>query len=158
MDPVERDGAAVRFPPPLVYLLAVLAGVLLHWLLYPLPIALPSGVRIGLSVAAALAGVALLGAALGLFRRTGQDPRPWASTPAIISTGVYRVTRNPMYVGVALLQAAIGLGVANGWIVALVPVSLAVVYFIAVRHEEAYLAGKFGAAYVAYTATVRRWL
>lgn len=158
MDQVERDGAAVRFPPPLVYLLAILAGVLLHLLVHPLRLALPLDLRIGLAGAAALIGGAMVGAAFRLFRRTGQDPRPWASTPQIISTGVYRFTRNPMYVGVALLQAAIGIGVANGWIVALVPVSLVVVYFIAVRHEEAYLAAKFGAAYLEYTQRVRRWL
>ncbi len=158
MQSAERDGAAVRFPPPLVYLLAVLAGVLLHLIGYPLRFDPGLGLRIGLAVSAALAGVGLVGAAFGLFRRSGQDPKPWKSTPEIISTGVYRWTRNPMYVGVALLQAAIGLGAANGWILLLVPVSLAIVYFIAVRHEEAYLARKFGAVYMEYTKTVRRWL
>jgi protein-S-isoprenylcysteine O-methyltransferase Ste14 len=154
----EGDGAAVRLPPPLVYLLAVLVGVLLHLIVYPLRLDLALGPRIGLAGAAALVGIGLVGAALGLFRRTGQDPKPWASTPEIISTGVYRFTRNPMYIGMALVQAAIGIGAANGWILALAPVSLVIVYFIAVRHEEAYLEGKFGAGYIEYTKTVRRWL
>lgn len=158
MESPGRDGAAVRLPPPLVYLLAVLAGVLLHLIVYPLRLDLALGLRIGLAVAAALPGIGLVGAALGLFRRTGQDPKPWASTPEIISTGVYRFTRNPMYIGITLVQAAIGIGTANGWILALAPVSLVIVYFIAVRHEEAYLEGKFGAEYIEYTKTVRRWL
>jgi protein-S-isoprenylcysteine O-methyltransferase Ste14 len=141
-----------------VYLLTILAGVLMHLIVYPLRLDLALGLRIGLAVAAALAGIGLVGAALGLFRRTGQDPKPWVSTPEIISTGVYRFTRNPMYIGLALVQAAIGIGAANGWILALAPVWLVIVYFIAVRHEEAYLAGKFGADYIEYTKRVRRWL
>jgi len=158
MDSEASDGAAVRIPPPLVYLAALIVGGLLHELILPLPARLPLAARIGLAVAAAGLGVGLIAAALGLFRRTGQDPHPWKSTPEIISSGVYRFTRNPMYVGMALLQTAIGIAWANGWLLALVPVSLAVVYAIAVRHEEAYLERKFGETYLAYKRSVRRWI
>ncbi len=71
---------------------------------------------------------------------------------------MYRFTRNPMYVGMALLQAGIGLALASAWTIALVPVVLAVVYATAVRHEEAYLEEKFGAAYLSYNSSVRRWM
>ncbi len=158
METLERDGAAVRFPPPLIYLIAVIAGGLLHALVLPIPLALSGGARLGAAVTSALLGVAMMGSALGRFRRTGQDPKPWKSTPEIISKGAYRVTRNPMYVGMALLQLAIGVGWGNGWIVALVPVVLAVVYAVAIRHEEAYLERKFGDPYLAYKRSVRRWL
>ena len=158
MDTRERDGAAVRFPPPFVYLGAVVVGALLQGFAFPLPLDLPMSLRIGATVATAGLGIALVAAAIGLFRRTGQDPKPWESTPEIISTGIYRVTRNPMYVGMALLQASIGIGFANGWIVALVPPVLVVIYTIAIRHEEAYLERKFGAAYLDYKRSVRRWL
>jgi protein-S-isoprenylcysteine O-methyltransferase Ste14 len=158
MEAEKTDGAAVRLPPPLVYLVAVIAGGLLHELVVPWPLGLAPGVRIAGAAGAVLAGVALLAGALGLFRRTGQDPKPWKSTPEIISTGVYQRTRNPMYVGMALLQAGIAIGWANVWILALVPVVLAVVYATAIRHEEAYLERKFGDAYRAYKRSVRRWL
>ena len=62
-------------------------------------------------------GIGVMAAAIGLCRRTGQDPKPWESTPEIISTGVYRFTRNPMYAGMALLQAGIGLALASAWII-----------------------------------------
>jgi len=107
---------------------------------------------------AALMGLAMIRSAFGLFRRTGQDPKPWESTPEVISTGIYRFTRNPMYVGMALIQLAIGIGLGNGWIVALVPAVLGVIYAIAIRHEEAYLERKFGKIYTEYKASVRRWL
>ena len=159
MDPHDqRDGAAVRFPPPLVYLIAVIAGGVLHVFVAPLPIALSWALRIGLALVAAGLGFAFVAAAIGLFRRTGQDPKPWESTPEIISTGIYRYTRNPMYVGMALVQTGIGVGWGNGWILAFVPVVLAIVYAIAVRHEEEYLERKFGETYTAYKASVRRWI
>lgn len=158
MNTSERDGAAVRIPPPLVYLGAVIVGALLHAFAVPLPLALPLGARIAVTSLAVLLGLSLMGGAIRLFRRTGQDPKPWEPTPEIISSGVYRFTRNPMYVGMALLQSAIGVGLANVWILALVPLVLVVVYGTAIRHEEAYLERKFGETYVRYKRSVRRWL
>lgn len=151
------DAATVRIPPPSVYLIAVLAGVVLQAVV---PLALPLGgasaVALGLIVG--LLGVALVGAAFGLFRRTGQDPKPWTPSPEMITGGIYRWTRNPMYIGMATLQAGIGIALSNGWIVLLVPGVLAVVYVIAVRHEEAYLERRFGDAYRQYLRSVRRWI
>lgn len=153
----ERDGAAVRIPPPLIYLGAIAAGVLAR-LLAPLRLPLGAAARIGVATAAAALGIAAIGNAIGLFRRSGQDPKPWEPTPEILTTGVYRYTRNPMYVGMALLQSGIGVGLANGWIVLFVPVAMGLVYWTAIRHEEAYLTRKFGAVYEDYRRTVRRWL
>lgn len=158
MDDNEKEGAAVRIAPPLVYLGGVIVGAVLHASVMPLPIGLSPGLRIAAGVAAAMLGLVLMGGAIGLFRRTGQDPKPWESTPEIISTGVYRVTRNPMYVGMALLQIAIGVGLANWWIIILVPIVLAIVHATAVRHEEVYLECKFGDEYTRYKSSVRRWL
>ena len=150
----DDDVAAVRFPPPLFYLGAVLAGWLIHATVLPLPFELALAARIGVVVLTASLGLVMMGRAMGLFKRTGQDPKPWEATPEIISTGVYRITRNPMYVGMALLQVAIGIGLANGWILVLIPPVLAVIYATAIRHEEAYLERKFGEPYVAYKASV----
>ncbi len=153
-----NEGAPVRFPPPLVYLIALIAGALLHGYVVPWHVGLAFGVRIGVAVVVAGLGFALMGGAFRLFKRSGQDPKPWLPTPEIISTGVYRFTRNPMYVSMALIQAALGIGFANAWIVALVPPVLVAVYVTAVRHEEAYLERGFGETYTAYKRSVRRWL
>jgi protein-S-isoprenylcysteine O-methyltransferase Ste14 len=141
----------------LVYLVAVVLGGALEW---PWRISLPLGssARVVAGLAIGGLGVAAVAAAFGLFRSTGQDPAPWEPTPEVVSTGIYRFTRNPMYVGMGLLQAGIGIGFASAWILLLVPISLAVVYWTAVRHEEAYLEGKFGEAYLGYKERVRRWL
>ena len=154
----SRDGAAVRFPPPLVPLIALALGLGLQCARAPLPIVPAAGLRFAVAFVLVGAGLGLVTPALRLFRVTGQDPTPWETTPAIISTGIYRFTRNPMYLGMGLLQAGIGFGLGNGWVVALVPISWLVIYWIAIRHEEAYLTHKFGAVYQDYKASVRRWL
>ncbi len=148
----------MRFPPPLVYLAAVIAGALLHAYFLPLQFEFATGARIAVATAIAMLGIAIMLGAVGLFKRTGPDPKPWKTTPEIISTGVYRFTRNPMYVGMALIQTGIGIGFANGWIVALVPPVLVVIHAIAIRPEEAYLESKFGESYTEYKKSVRRWL
>jgi len=158
MDDNEKDGAQVRIPPPLVFLGGVIAGVVVHAFVMPLPIGLSAGLRIAAGVIAAVPGLVLLAGAIGLFRHTGQDPKPWKSTPEIVSTGVYRITRNPMYVGMALLQIAIGVGLANWWVIILVPVALAIVHATAVRPEEDYLQRKFEDEFTRYKTAVRRWL
>jgi protein-S-isoprenylcysteine O-methyltransferase Ste14 len=153
-----KDGAAVRFPPPFVYLIALALGAVLQSFVVAIPLALPAAMRTGVAIIAVLAGAALIASAIGLFRSIGQDPAPWTTTPEIVTEGIYRVTRNPMYVGMALLQLGIGVALANGWIVALIPVVLVIIYQIAIRHEEAYLERKFGEGYLVYKRSVRRWL
>jgi protein-S-isoprenylcysteine O-methyltransferase Ste14 len=153
-----KDGAAVRFPPPLVYLITLAVGVALHGLVWPLRLPIVGVMRYGIAAALIALGVALMGSAMRLFSRSGQNPAPWESTPEIIATGVYRFTRNPMYLGMGLLQAGIGVALANAWVVAFVPLSWLAVYQIAIRHEEAYLERKFGSGYTDYKKSVRRWL
>ena len=158
MPSTNNDAAAVRLPPPLVFAGCVLIGILQQAYALSIQMPLAMGWRAAAATLAAVPGLVLIGGAARLFGRTGQDPKPLKPTPEIISTGVYRHSRNPMYVGMALLQAAIGLGLSNVWILILVPPALFVVYVTAVRHEEAYLEAKFGTTYRDYRNSVRRWL
>jgi len=153
-----HDGATVRFPPPLVPLIALGVGFLLDWVFGALATPLAGTTRFVAGGGLALGGAGLILAAGNLFRRSGQDPKPWKSTPEIIASGIYRWTRNPMYLGMGLAQAGLGILFANLWIVALVPVTWIVIYSTAIRHEEAYLATKFGESYLEYKASVRRWI
>lgn len=153
-----RDGAAVRFPPPLVPLIGLAVGLLIQRFVWSLPFPVEGLARTAAGGVLLAFGVGLIMAAGRLFQKSGQDPKPWESTPEIIATGIYRLTRNPMYLGMGLLQAGIGVLLSNAWIVVLVPVSWGVIYLIAIRHEEAYLERKFGASYAEYKASVRRWL
>lgn len=155
----QGKGAKVRIAPPLVFLFCAVLGFFLPRLL-GFDVAIPLSRTQGLVIAGLLAlfGAGLILWAGGLFQRTGQDPRPWLESPELIISGIYRYTRNPMYVAMALIQTAIGIGLCNGLILALVPVALTIVFLGAVRPEEAYLREKFGDAYRDYTRSVRRWL
>ena len=154
----NRDGAAVRFPPPIVPLIALALGAGVHGFVWPLALPVEGVLRWGVAGVLVALGLGLMGAAMGLFRRTHQDPKPWVSTPEIISSGIYGYTRNPMYLGMGLLQAGFGVLLANAWVLLLVPVTWWTISQIAIRHEEAYLEEKFGSAYTDYKGSVRRWL
>ncbi len=148
----------MRVPPPLLFAVVVAVGFGLERLVTPLPL---GGGEPWARVAAnilAVVGAGILVAALAVILRSGQNPEPWKPTPSIVSSGIYRYSRNPMYLGIGLLQAAAGLRYGKGWLLVLVPASFAAVYWFAVRHEEAYLERKFGAEYLDYTKSVRRWL
>jgi protein-S-isoprenylcysteine O-methyltransferase Ste14 len=158
---LSRDphAAEVRIPPPLVYALSIGTGWLLDNFVVALPV--PFMAPVWLSVFAAILasiGIVMLTYATGLFLGTGQNPEPWKTTPSLVVTGVYGWTRNPMYVGMALLQLAIGLYLDNAWVVALTIPSLLAVLVIAVIPEELYLTHKFATEYVRYKERVRRWL
>jgi protein-S-isoprenylcysteine O-methyltransferase Ste14 len=148
----------VRFPPPVVFLALVVVGVILQRALWPLAIPLGFWKRIGIGAVVLLAGLSSIISARIWFTRTGQSPIPWKPSPELLVQGIYRHTRNPMYVGVTVIQMGLGVLLDNLWISMLAPVALALVHFIAVRPEEAYLAEKFGDSYLRYKASVRRYL
>jgi len=154
----DSDAASVRLPPPLVYVVAVGAGLGLQRFVAPLDLPVNRDIRIGNAILAGVAGLLLVSSALRAFRRTGQDVKPWKTTSEFIGTGAFRWSRNPMYAGLALGQTALAFVLANGWLLAFVPVVLAVIQVTAIRHEEAYLEEKFGDTYRTYKASVRRWL
>jgi len=154
----KQGGARVRFPPPFVFLLLILCGVSLQRWLWPLTIATGSWLRVGAGTSIALGGAALMLNARRWFSRTGQHPAPWLPSPELLVQGVYRYTRNPMYLGFTLFQVGLGIAADNGWIAMLAPVSLLIVHFLAVRPEEAYLGETFGQSYRNYTRSVRRYL
>jgi protein-S-isoprenylcysteine O-methyltransferase Ste14 len=154
----KQGGANVRFPPPLLFVGLIAVGVTLRFLLWPFVAPVSLWARIIVSAMFFVAGLALGVLALGWFKRTGQHPRPWLPSPVLIVEGIYRYTRNPMYVGMTCLQTGIGVALDNLWIVALAPVGLILVHYIAVRPEERYLAEKFGDSYLAYKKSVRRYL
>ena len=150
----SETGARVRIPPPLVFAVAILIG----WLLPGLRLHGHHAARIAAGALLVAAGLVLGGAAIGLFRKTGQDPAPWKPTPELVLKGPYRFTRNPMYVGMTLFTLAASALAGHGWIALLAPVALLGVHFTAVLREEEYLAQKFGQPYLAYKASVRRYL
>lgn len=155
---IATDSAGVRFPPPFVFLGFLLLGWAIDRHLLPTPMPIAYGARVGLGVLVFAAGAAMVMAASRRFTRIGTARPPWRPTTGIVRDGVYAWTRNPMYVGMALLYAGIGLALDSWLVLALLPVVLVVIRLAVIAREERYLAAKFGDEYRGYQASVRRWL
>ena len=151
-------GAQVRFPPPLVFIGFVLMGLVLQYAMAPIPFPLDRWITLAAGILLSLTGLGFIVMAHRLFKRTGQNPVPWTPSPELLLQGPYRFTRNPMYLGLTLIQAGFGLAINNLWISLFAAPALFVVHFIAVLPEERYLTEKFGENYRAYLAKVRRYL
>ena len=153
---MKNDNPQVRLPPPLIVAAGLVTGLALDSRFVD-PRLNTSWLVVG-GLACVASGVLLGIAALGLFRRVRTKPEPWKPASSLVTTGVYRFTRNPMYLGMMLLHAGVALIAGNQWTAAaIVPVFL-ILNFYVIGREEAYLKRRFGAAYISYCSQVRRWL
>ena len=154
--PETRDDSGIRFPPPLVYALFFLAGYGLHRLE---PVALVGGTwpsPVGMGMIAV--GVLLAVSAVATFRRAGTNVNPTKPATTVVTHGPFRFTRNPMYVSMALIYLGGMLMLDSVWPLVFFPATIWVIRTRIIALEEAYLEGKFGAAYLEYKKKVRRWL
>jgi len=152
----QDDTPGVIAFPPLIYLLAIACGWALEQA-WATP-ALPAGWRQGVGAALFAAGIALAVWAFPQFIRHKTHVSVHRPATALITAGPYRHSRNPLYLALALLQAAIGVTAGLGWVLVLLAPALAVVHYGVIRREERYLERRFGQAYRDYQAAVRRWL
>ncbi|HEY3088651.1 MAG TPA: isoprenylcysteine carboxylmethyltransferase family protein [Jatrophihabitantaceae bacterium] len=83
---------------------------------------------------------------------------PGGPTTVVLQMGPFRVSRNPLYLGLIALDFGLALLMPSFWLLVLVPVGVAALFWGAIRPEVRYLSAKFGADYAAYRARVRRWL
>ena len=155
---VKKDTPAVLMLPPTLVLMHIAGGVTFNWVMnFVLPFSLPHGLG--------WLGLILLGAAFiitawskNLFEAAGTNVPPNKPATAIVTTGIYQYTRNPMYLSFMLGVAALAfLGQLPYMLLALLPLY----YFLDQRvivPEETYLTEKFGTEYTAYTSRVRRWI
>ncbi len=151
------DKAQVIVRPPLMWGLAVVAGLALNWLvpLRLLPADLPAG---WLGAAVFVAALALFAWAIVTITTAGSNIPTSLPTTTIVDTGPYRFTRNPVYLGMFLGLIGLAIAFDNPWLLLmLAPFALVIRYGVVAR-EEAYLERKFGEVYRRYRSRVRRWL
>lgn len=154
-----RINPVMRIPVPWVFILAYLVGFVVQ-LYLPIPFQSPEIVRISLIVGLILviSGVAFAFSALGIFRKRSTTTIPFETPTSLVTSGPYRFTRNPMYVGLTLIYLGVAGTRAELWPVIVLPLLLAYVNFIVIPVEERHLHDVFGDAYSQYAAGVRRWL
>jgi protein-S-isoprenylcysteine O-methyltransferase Ste14 len=142
--------------PPLVYLISIVIGALIQ-LAAPLPF-LPRALALPLGASLVVLAVGLFASAVAKFQAAGTPVPARKPTTAIVRTGPYRFSRNPIYLAFSLLQLGIAAWANGLWLLATLVGAVALIHFVVIPREEQYLERRFGAQYLDYKASVRRWL
>ena len=155
----RRNNYRGVFPPSLVFLLAVAAGVGLNQIDGMAISLLPGNlVRIVTGCVVLVGGVILVLLAWREFRKNGESFRHRYSTKKVVTTGPYALSRHPAYMGYLLMAVGFGLLRDNVWVLIFAPVAFYYVHAGVVYREERYLVSKFQHAYKRYRMEVARWL
>lgn len=152
------DALELKVPPPVVALVVALA----MWAVSRLTFTFELGValRIVSAIVIALVGVAFSAAGIAAFRRarTTTDPMKPHAASSLVTGGIYRFTRNPMYVGVTLILVGWMVFLQSPWALAGPVLFIAYIDRFQIRPEERALLVAFGEQYAQYKSQVRRWL
>lgn len=151
-----EDHANVNFPPPLIHGVGILSAVGLN-ALFPLTLA-ESALFWWLGQSLFLFALAVAVPSFRKFAKSGTPVPPNRPVQALMTSGPFRFSRNPLYLALASVHGGIALVSGLGWILVTLPVALLVVRFYVIAREEAYLTRRFGQAYLNYKVRVRRWL
>ncbi len=152
----HSDTAGVIAPPPIIFLIGISAGGLLN-LWWPLPF-VADGWRWVVTAGLVAAGLGLGFMALGALHHAQTSADPFEPSTALVMTGPYRYSRNPIYLGFVLISLGAACGLNSLWIILFLPLVIGVLHFGVIVREELYLEGKFGETYSRYKAGVRRWV
>lgn len=152
----DADNPGVVARPPLIYLGFLALGFMLD-AVWPAAF-VTNDVQYPVGAVLIVAGVALTAMAIRQFRRAGTSVETSRPVNALVTNGLYRLSRNPIYIALSLIHAGIAIAADNAWaLVSLIPVLIILHYGVILR-EERYLERKFGEEYRRYRGSVRRWL
>ena len=152
----SKSRPGIRITAPTLTIIHITMAVLLGWLA-PLPIPAPIFVQwLGF-------GFAALGFILGVlalieFRRVHAALGTKKRTKSLVTSGIYRYTRNPIYLGFVLMLIGLPLTMGSYWGLILVWSLVTFINNLIIKHEEAYLKEEFKDQYMDYSSHVRRWL
>jgi protein-S-isoprenylcysteine O-methyltransferase Ste14 len=152
------DTPGVIIFPPLIPLSVLIVGIILNFLI-PLDLLahVPLLGRIVVAIIACVVGLGMVIGANRLFRRIGTNVRPSQPTLVLATTGMFKWTRNPMYVGGGIVLLGIAIGCALDWVLLLLVLSLPLVHYGIILREERYLERKFGDEYLRYKKKIPRY-
>ena len=152
----DQDDPGIRVPPPLIYLLPLILGLLLNRRA-PLPF-LPRSAARGLGWPLIGGGVVLNGWFLRTIRDADVPIRTDKPVPRLTTEGPFRYSRNPSYLALAMIYAGIAVLRNSPWAILFLPVVLVVIRREVIGREERYLERTFGEEYRDYKTRVRRWV
>lgn len=152
----DRPNISPMVHPPVVALMFIVIAYFLARFV-PLPFSAPPILRY-LGLALTVVGFLLGIGAFLEFRKARTTLDPHGSSKQIVTSGIYRFTRNPIYLGFLLMVIGLPLNSGLYWGFVMAPFYVLLMNNLVIKHEEAYLEKKFGKAYTSYTSRVRRWL
>jgi protein-S-isoprenylcysteine O-methyltransferase Ste14 len=161
MSASKGDHPDVIMLPPFILLIALFVAVGLDFtntLNFLPPAFSATSWTFYLGLALLVAALALGMSALRTFRKVGTNPSPHEPTLKLATTGPYRFSRNPMYIGFMMILAGLSLVASLEWGLILVPVLAVLLHYGVVTREEAYLSAKFGQPYREFMNRTRRWI
>jgi protein-S-isoprenylcysteine O-methyltransferase Ste14 len=153
---MKPEGPGIRIHPPLIYAAALLIGIGLD---YWRPMRLlpgPWGIVVG--VALIVAGVAIMPPVLLSFREADTPFNPHRPASTLITSGLYRFSRNPAYIALTLWYLGAAFLFNSAWVLLLTIPVLLIMDLLIVPREERHLEARFGEQYLRYKSRVRRWL
>lgn len=153
---IEKDSAQVRVPPPFLLLASLVVGAGLQWM-HPLHF-VPSGFRWAVGGLLIVAGVATALSCARMFKRVETELAPWKTTSRLVTGGIYRISRNPIYLAFVVFGLGVAVAADSLWIAGLMLPLVALLRYAVIAREEDYLERKFGDEYLAYRKSVRRWI
>jgi len=156
MDGPKKDSPGVVAPPPIIYLCGLALAFFLDWL-WPIAL-LPAAIQVAVGFPLIGLGFLIVALAFRRFRAVGTHIEPYKPTTAIVTDGLYGVSRNPIYVAMTGIALGIAIAADNAWVVLMLVPTLVVMRIGVIAREERYLEGKFGDDYRRYKASVRRWI
>jgi protein-S-isoprenylcysteine O-methyltransferase Ste14 len=146
---------APHLPPPLI-VAVVYAAVWALQRVVPLRF-LPGDLHIIPALWLSLGGALIFVTALYALRKAGTSPSPYTTPTALVTTGPYRRSRNPIYLAYAWLYLGLGCWINSWWTFILFPVLIVAMNHFVLAREEAVLEERFGDEYLSYRANTRRW-
>ena len=157
-DDSRAPGPRVRIPPPILFAAGFVLGVLMsrRW-----PVNAPWGhVAWVRNAGLPLVGCGLVLVATGIitFRRARTSVLPHHPARVLVTSGIYRFTRNPIYVGMTIAYLGGVLATGAMWALVLLPLVLLLLFALVIRAEERYLRERFPVEYADYWRRVRRWI
>jgi protein-S-isoprenylcysteine O-methyltransferase Ste14 len=150
--------AKIIAPPPLLALICVVAGFVAdHFKPWPLW-AKHRVIEITIGVALLILSVAIMLVAIRQLLMHGTHPSPYRPVNALVVDGIYKFSRNPIYVAFLLFVIAFAFCANSAWFFVATVIAFFLLHFGVIRREEPYLSHKFGDAYDAYRRRARRWI
>ena len=152
----NTDHAQVMVPPPLVFLGYLIGALILNWIV---PFPAPSTFILRLvGRLAIIGGILFVGSAFWQMRKSNTSVDPREPVTAFVTSGPYRFTRNPIYLGLFLVYLGFTLLAGTLWGLIASPFLIWTMTEAVIHAEEIYLTEKFGEQYKQYRSRVRQWI